>query len=135
MRDADATLSTLKQLRELGVKISIDDFGTGYSSLSYLRRFPINQLKIDRSFVNDLVVNSDDAAIIDAIVSLTRSLNLEVVAEGVETVEQARLLAHQGCHIMQGYFFSVPEPAEILTQMLEQGSAFNQRILESLANT
>ena len=100
MRDAGATLSTLKQLRELGVKSSIDDFGTGYSSLSYLRRFPINQLKIDRSFVNDLVMNSDDAAIIDAIVSLTRSLNLEVVAEGVETVEQARLLARQGCYIM-----------------------------------
>ncbi len=135
MRDAGATLSTLKQLRELGVKISIDDFGTGYSSLSYLRRFPINQLKIDRSFVNDLVMNSDDAAIIDAIVSLTRSLHLEVVAEGVETVEQARLLARQGCHIMQGYFFSEAVPAETLTQMLEQGAAFNQRMLESLGNT
>ena len=132
MRDADATMTTLKQLRELGVKLSIDDFGTGYSSLSYLRRFPIDQLKIDRSFVNDLAVNSDDAAIIAAIASLARSLNLDVVAEGVETVEQARLLAKQGCYIMQGYFFSKPLPAEELTPLLAQGAAFNQRILALL---
>ena len=133
MRDADATMTTLKQLRELGVKLSIDDFGTGYSSLSYLRRFPIDQLKIDRSFVNELAVNSDDAAIINAIASLARSLNLDVVAEGVETVEQARLLAEQGCHIMQGYFFSKPVPAEELTLLLAQGVEFNRRILKSLA--
>ena len=133
MRDADATMTTLKQLRELGVKLSIDDFGTGYSSLSYLRRFPIDQLKIDRSFVNELAVNNDDAAIITAIASLARSLNLDVVAEGVETVEQARLLAEQGCHIMQGYFFGKPVPAEDLTKLLEQGADFNRRILESLA--
>ncbi len=133
MRDADATMTTLKQLRELGVKLSIDDFGTGYSSLSYLRRFPIDQLKIDRSFVNELAVNSDDAAIINAIASLARSLNLDVVAEGVETVEQARLLAEQGCHIMQGYFFSKPVPADELTLLLAQGVEFNRRILKSLA--
>jgi EAL domain-containing protein (putative c-di-GMP-specific phosphodiesterase class I) len=133
MRDADATMTTLKRLRELGVKLSIDDFGTGYSSLSYLRRFPIDQLKIDRSFVNELAVNNDDAAIITAIASLARSLNLEVVAEGVETVEQARLLAAQGCHIMQGYFFGRPVPAEELTLLLAQGAEFNRRILESLA--
>ncbi len=132
MRDADATMATLKQLRELGVKLSIDDFGTGYSSLSYLRRFPIDQLKIDRSFVNDLAVNSDDAAIIAAIASLARSLGLDVVAEGVETVEQARLLAKQGCYIMQGYFFSKPLPAAELTLLLEQGTQFNQRMLDLL---
>ena len=132
MRDADATMATLKQLRELGVKLSIDDFGTGYSSLSYLRRFPIDQLKIDRSFVNDLVVNSDDAAIINAIASLARSLNLDVVAEGVETVEQARLLAKQGCYIMQGYFFSKPVSAEELTQILAQGEVFTRRIFDSI---
>ena len=132
MRDADATMATLKQLREIGVKLSIDDFGTGYSSLSYLRRFPIDQLKIDRSFVNELAVNSDDAAIIAAITSLARSLSLEVVAEGVETAKQARMLAQQGCYIMQGYFFSKPVPAEALTEMLAQGAEFNKRILESL---
>ncbi len=135
MRDADATMTTLKQLRELGVKLSIDDFGTGYSSLSYLRRFPIDQLKIDRSFVNDLAVNSDDAAIIAAIASLARSLSLDVVAEGVETVEQARLLAKQGCHIMQGFYFSKPLPAEELTVLLAQGEAFNRRILKSLGTS
>ena len=132
MRDADATMTTLKQLRALGVKLSIDDFGTGYSSLSYLRRFPIDQLKIDRSFVNELAVNSDDAAIINAIASLARSLNLDVVAEGVETVEQARLLAKQGCYIMQGYFFGKPVSAEELTRILAQGAVFTQRIFASL---
>ena len=132
MRDADVTMATLKQLRGLGVQLSIDDFGTGYSSLSYLRRFPINQLKIDRSFVNELAVNSDDAAIIAAIASLARSLSLEVVAEGVETAKQARMLAQQGCYIMQGYFFSKPVPAGELTQMIAEGAAFNRRILDSL---
>jgi EAL domain-containing protein (putative c-di-GMP-specific phosphodiesterase class I) len=135
MRDADATMTTLKQLRELGVKLSIDDFGTGYSSLSYLRRFPIDQLKIDRSFVNEVAVNSDDAAIVAAIASLARSLSLDVVAEGVETVEQARLLAKQGCHIMQGYFFSKPLLAEELTPLLAQGAAFNLHILEILSES
>ena len=82
MRDADVTMGTLNRLRDLGVKLSVDDFGTGYSSLSYLRRFPINQLKIDRSFVQDITPSPDDAAIIAAIVSLARTLKLEVVAEG-----------------------------------------------------
>jgi diguanylate cyclase (GGDEF)-like protein len=132
MRDADVTMATLKQLRALGVKLSIDDFGTGYSSLSYLRRFPIDQLKIDRSFVNELAQNSDDAAIINAIASLARSLNLDVVAEGVETAEQARLLVQQRCYIMQGYFFSKPVPAEEVTQMMAQGAAFNRRMLAML---
>ena len=86
----------------------MDDFGTGYSSLSYLRRFPLNQLKIDRSFVNEVTENADDAAIIAAIASLARTLKLEVVAEGVETAEQVRRLAEQGCRMMQGFYFSKP---------------------------
>ncbi len=135
MRDADATLVTLTRLGELGVRLSIDDFGTGYSSLSYLRRFPIDQLKIDRSFVNEVAVNSDDAAIVAAIASLARSLNLEVVAEGVETAEQARLLARQGCHIMQGYFFGAPLPAEALTPLLVQGAALNRRMLDLMGES
>lgn len=133
MRDADATMTTLRQLRNLGVKLSIDDFGTGYSSLSYLRRFPIDQLKIDRSFVNELAANSDDAAIIRAIASLSRSLNLEVVAEGVETVAQARMLAQQGCHLMQGYLFGKPVPAGELTRLLAEGDSFNHRVLALLS--
>jgi diguanylate cyclase (GGDEF)-like protein/PAS domain S-box-containing protein len=132
MRDADATMVTLRQLRELGLKLSVDDFGTGYSSLSYLRRFPIDQLKIDRSFVNEVAVNSDDAAIVSTIVSLAKSLDLEVVAEGVETVEQARLLLRQGCHIMQGYFFGKPVPAEDVEKLLTEGIAFDERVLRLL---
>ena len=135
MRDADATMATLKALRALGVKLSIDDFGTGYSSLSYLRRFPIDQLKIDRSFVNEVAINSDDAAIVAAIASLARSLSLEVVAEGIETVEQARLLLQQGCYIMQGYFFAKPVPADEITQRLQEGVQFNERILRSMRGT
>ncbi len=132
MRDADATMATLNALRGLGVKLSIDDFGTGYSSLSYLRRFPIDQLKIDRSFVQDVTLNSDDAAIVAAIVSLANTLKLEIVAEGVETAEQARTLADQGCRIMQGFFFSKPVPAAEITRLLGDGAKFRSRILHSL---
>lgn len=132
MRDADATMATLTQLRALGVKLSIDDFGTGYSSLSYLRRFPIDQLKIDRSFVQDVTENSDDAAIIAAIVSLAKTLKLDIVAEGVETADQARTLAEQGCRIMQGYFFSKPVPADELTQLLREDARFRGKIMRSL---
>jgi diguanylate cyclase (GGDEF)-like protein len=118
MRDVGATLRTLSQLRELGVKLSIDDFGTGHSSLSYLRRFRIDQLKIDRSFVAEITDNPDDAAITAAIISLGRSLDIEVVAEGVETAAQARLLRAQGCRLLQGYFFGKPVSAEALAQLL-----------------
>lgn len=128
MRDADVTMATLKRLRDLGVKLSVDDFGTGYSSLSYLRRFPIHQLKIDRSFVNDVTTCPDDAAIIAAIASLARTLKLEVVAEGVETAEQVWRLAEQGCSIMQGFYFSKPLPAAQITQMLCDESAVSGRI-------
>lgn len=129
MRDADVTMVTLNRLRDLGVKLSVDDFGTGYSSLSYLRRFPINQLKIDRSFVKDVTSSPDDAAIISAIVSLARTLKLEVVAEGVETAEQVRRLAEQGCRMMQGFYFSKPLPANDLTKLLTHGKEFRGKLL------
>ncbi len=132
MRDVGATMTTLTQLRDLGVKISIDDFGTGYSSLSYLRRFPIDQLKIDRSFVKDVTENPDDAAISTAIISLGHSLKLEVVAEGVETLRQARMLQEQGCRMMQGYYFSRPLPVSDLVPLLNRGPEFAEQILESL---
>jgi diguanylate cyclase (GGDEF)-like protein len=129
MRDADVTMATLKRLRDLGVKLSVDDFGTGYSSLSYLRRFPINQLKIDRSFVKDITVCADDAAIVTAIVSLAHTLKLEVVAEGVETLEQARRLAEQGCRMMQGFYFARPLPVAQLTPLLADDSANRARTI------
>ena len=128
MRDADATLVTLNRLSELGVRLSVDDFGTGYSSLSYLRRFPINQLKIDQSFVKDVTSSPDDAAIIAAIASLARTLKLEVVAEGIETAEQAHCLIEQGCFSMQGFFFCHPLPANEITQLIASDVDYRCRL-------
>ena len=119
MENVDVTLRTLRQLRELGVKLAIDDFGTGHSSLSYLRRFRVDQLKIDRSFVAEITKSASDAAITTIIILLGRELNLEVVAEGVETAEQARLLREQGCRLLQGYFFGRPVPADELARRLQ----------------
>ena len=116
--DMESAISTLTRLREAGVRIAIDDFGTGYSSLSYLKRFPLDTLKIDRSFVQDLADGGDDAAICNAIVALGRILGLKVVAEGVESDEQARLLMAQGCEEMQGFLFGQPMPAEQATRLL-----------------
>ena len=118
MEHAGLTLKTLHALHALGVKLSIDDFGTGYSSLSYLRRFPVDQLKIDRSFITDMATNPDDAAITGAIITLGRSMKREIVAEGVETVAQAQLLLAQGCHVMQGFLFSRPVPAADMAMLL-----------------
>ena len=108
MQDVTATLIALKALKNLGLSISLDDFGTGYSSLSYLRRFPIDELKIDKSFINDIHVNPDDAAIASAIIAMGLSLGLSVVAEGVETIEQIDALNQMHCHQVQGYYFSKP---------------------------
>lgn len=105
MDDIERTASTLAQLKDAGVSVTIDDFGTGYSSLSYLRRFPVDALKIDRCFVETISQDQQDAAITCAIVALAKSLNLNVIAEGVETPEQAQLLVEQGCRIMQGYLY------------------------------
>ena len=112
MRDVDQSLSILRKLKQLGVRISIDDFGTGYSSLNYLKRFPVDTLKIDRSFVSDIVTDSDDAAIVKAVISLAHILNLRVVAEGVETEEQRRFLMENGCDEVQGYHFGRPVSVE-----------------------
>ena len=111
MRNLVATLPTLDALTKLGIRLSVDDFGTGYSSLSYLRRLPIDTLKIDGSFVRDLQKGSDNEAIVAAIIAMARSLNLRVIAEGVETHDQMCLLHAYGCHIMQGYYFSRAVPA------------------------
>ena len=120
MNDVDNAITILRTLKELGTPISIDDFGTGYSSLSYLRRFPIDVLKIDQSFVNELSVSSDAAAIVVAIISLAHSLRLRVIAEGVETAEQLEFLRAQGCDEVQGYYFSRPIAKDEFEALLRQ---------------
>ncbi len=115
MRDVDASLQILQQLDAMGVRISIDDFGTGYSSLLYLKRLPASELKIDRGFVRDLAHDTEDAAIVSAIVALGQTLNLRIVAEGVETAEQQAFLTRLGCHSLQGYLLGRPMTAESLS--------------------
>jgi len=112
LSNVDLTFPVLQHLKEMGIELVIDDFGTGYSSLSYLRQFPVNKLKIDRSFVKHLRVNPDDAAITAAIISLAKNLNLRVVAEGVESEEQMSFLRQHYCDEIQGYYFSRPLPAD-----------------------
>jgi diguanylate cyclase (GGDEF)-like protein/PAS domain S-box-containing protein len=112
MQATEHTLATLESLNALGVRLSIDDFGVGYSSLSYLKRFPVDQLKIDQSFVRDIATDADDAAIVSAIIGLARNLSLDVVAEGVETEEQLAFISACGCTEAQGFYFSRPLPAE-----------------------
>lgn len=108
IENPDQTAAILHQLNDLGVRLSLDDFGTGYSSLSYLKRYPFHTLKIDRSFIRDMLNNSSDRALVNAILAMAKSLNLRVIAEGVETIEQQEFLASQGCDIIQGYHYSRP---------------------------
>jgi EAL domain-containing protein (putative c-di-GMP-specific phosphodiesterase class I) len=110
----------LQQLKEVGVVISLDDFGTGFSSLSYLKRFPVDILKIDQSFVRDIAVDPDDAAIVSAIISIAQNLDLGVIAEGVETEEQLAFLRSRGCPEMQGFLMSPAVPAKEFIEMLQR---------------
>jgi diguanylate cyclase len=123
MRDPEVSVGILKELRNIGVRISIDDFGTGYSSLQYLKRLPAGELKIDRGFVHELTPESDDAAIIEAIVALGRTLNLEIVAEGVETVAQQEFLTRIGCNSLQGFLLGRPMPPEKFIAAVVSGMA------------
>jgi diguanylate cyclase (GGDEF)-like protein/PAS domain S-box-containing protein len=118
MQDSRATVAVLQSLKSMGVQLALDDFGTGYSSLSYLKRFPIDTLKIDQSFVRDLTTDADDASIVTAVISMGKSLHMGVVAEGVETREQLAFLQEQSCPEGQGYYFSRPVVAEEFTQLL-----------------
>ena len=120
MQDSEATIAILKRFKDMGIRISIDDFGTGYSSLSYLKRFPVDSVKIDRSFIKDITINPDDAAIAAAVIAMAHSLKLTVVAEGVETLEQLELLQSLQCDEMQGYFISPPVPAEDFIEIVRQ---------------
>ena len=128
LNTASPTLEQLQTLRACGVGLAVDDFGTGYSSLSYLKRFPVNILKLDQSFVRDLGIDSDDRELARAIIGIGQALQLRVVAEGVETAEQLRILTDQGCKVVQGYFYSRPQSASDLEDWFSAGgSAFAQR--------
>ena len=121
MTSKEAALVTLRNLKAAGVQISIDDFGTGYASLAYLRRFPVDKLKIDISFVREITRSPDDEAIVMAIIQMGHSLNLKVIAEGVETAPQLEYLRRHHCDQIQGYYFSRPLPAPALEQLLREG--------------
>jgi EAL domain-containing protein (putative c-di-GMP-specific phosphodiesterase class I) len=121
MTHAESAASILLTLREHGVQVAIDDFGTGFSSLSYLRKFPIDSLKIDQSFVSQVTGDGDETSIVAAVISMARSLRLRVVGEGVETLGQLRFLQTHECDEVQGYYFSRPVPAAAFAGLLRTG--------------
>ena len=132
MRDSNSTAAVLQSLSDLGVRIALDDFGTGYSSLSHLKRFPIDTLKIDQSFVRNLGADPDDASIVSAVIGMGKGLQIRVVAEGVETREQLAFLRKRGCPEGQGFYFSRPVSAREFTQLLRH-SATKSRVRDGRA--
>jgi EAL domain-containing protein (putative c-di-GMP-specific phosphodiesterase class I) len=119
IEDIDLALSQLRQVKELGFRVSIDDFGTGYSSLAYLVRFPVDQLKIDKSFIRYITLNPQSLSVTKTVISLGKSLNLNVIAEGVETSDQMALLKNEGCDSAQGYYLARPMKLEDLISWYE----------------
>lgn len=128
MRDVNKAIEVLEKIKDMQIRIAIDDFGTGYSSLAYLRRFPLDALKIDQSFVDELVVDNDDTAITLAIISMAKSLRLEVIAEGVETSQQLEFLRQNNCDDIQGYYFSKPIPEREFKVFLRQYQSKSGRL-------
>jgi EAL domain-containing protein (putative c-di-GMP-specific phosphodiesterase class I) len=118
MTDAESAVETLRQIKARGIRLALDDFGTGYSSLSYLKRFPLDALKIDRAFIRDVTENPDDVSIVVAIINLARSLQLHVIAEGVETQEQLAFLRRHGCDEAQGYYIARPMDVAAISRLL-----------------
>lgn len=121
MSNAEANIEMLVMLKRMGLSIAIDDFGTGYSSLSYLKRFPVDVLKIDYSFVRDIATDSNSAELVRGVIGMAHGLKLVVVAEGVETPEQLVFLRQHGCDMMQGYLFSKPLPAAEFAALVREG--------------
>jgi EAL domain-containing protein (putative c-di-GMP-specific phosphodiesterase class I) len=121
MKHAESAAATLQTLRQVGMQVAIDDFGTGYSSLGYLRKFPLDALKIDQSFVRQISTAGEDTAIVTAVIGMARSLKLRVIAEGVETIDELEFLRSHQCNEVQGYYFSRPIPAEEYVRLLRGG--------------
>jgi EAL domain-containing protein (putative c-di-GMP-specific phosphodiesterase class I) len=123
MQDVESGRRSLQALKEFGFALAVDDFGTGYCSLAYLKRFPLDTLKVDRAFVNDLTVDADDAAIVRAIIGLGHNLDLSIVAEGVETLEQLQFLRAEGCDLVQGFLMSRAVSAASFAEVLRLQAA------------
>jgi EAL domain-containing protein (putative c-di-GMP-specific phosphodiesterase class I) len=123
MQNIETTITKLQELKDIGIRISLDDFGTGYSSLSYLKRIPIDTIKIDRSFINDIDKKTDSAEITKAIIAMAHSLSLKVVAEGVETEKQLAFLIENRCDLVQGFYISPPLPKDAIIQFLKEGKS------------
>lgn len=126
MSGVESVIATLNELHEIGVGLALDDFGTGFSSMNYLKQFPLDRLKIDQSFVRDILTSEEDGSITKAIIQLGHSLGLKVIAEGVESERQLEFLRESGCDEAQGYYFSRPIPAEELAAMLRAEMAESQ---------
>jgi EAL domain-containing protein (putative c-di-GMP-specific phosphodiesterase class I) len=131
IENVETTLASLHSLRNMGVRVALDDFGTGYSSLSYLRSFPFDKIKIDRSFIEDLLAHKGATAIIKSITSLAEALGMETTAEGVESIDQLDILREQGCNQIQGYYFSRPVPEAQVTAMLAGSSLLSGHAAEA----
>jgi len=125
MTKPDEAIKILEEISDLGIELAVDDFGTGYSSLAYLKKLPINKLKIDKEFVRDLPNDEEDVGITRAVIALAKSLNLRIIAEGVETKEQRDFMIENGCNAIQGYFYSKPIPANKLEEILKKDSLLN----------
>lgn len=128
MTNLSDAVAKLHRLNKAGISIAVDDFGTGYSSLTYLKQMPVQHLKIDKQFIRDLLVNEEDTRIANTIIDLGKSLNLSVVAEGVETAEQEYYLSQRGCKLAQGYFFSKPLPPREFETFVK---GFHEQIVEN----
>ena len=130
LEDIESIIAKMNRLKSIGIRFSLDDFGTGYSSLQYLKKLPIQQLKIDRSFVRDIATDPSDEAIVTTIIGMSKTLKFDVIAEGVETEAQKQLLIENGCTHFQGYLFGKPVPARLFEAHLIE---FNENVTKSLS--
>jgi EAL domain-containing protein (putative c-di-GMP-specific phosphodiesterase class I) len=130
VENVEDTITKIEQLREFGIRFSLDDFGTGYSSLQYLKKIPINQLKIDQSFVRGIEADHHDQSIVRTVIAIAHSLEIDVIAEGVETKGQLQILKSKGCNAFQGYLFAKPMPVESFEGLLQQ--AYERNPIEEI---